>query len=112
MIFDIYVPLFNLAFEYQGYHHFNDHYVYGNAKEYNARDIAKREVCDSLGLTLIEIPYWWHHDKESIMAIIHKSRPNVTWNPGNIVPFSKSSHYQVCKKYSKTNCPELLVSTQ
>src|SRR5262249_32758999 len=41
------------------------------------RDDQKRQVCQSARLTLIEIPYWWDNQKASLLATIHKFRPDL-----------------------------------
>jgi len=51
--------------------------VFGDGKSHQLRDDEKSRVCKSLGITLVEVPYWWRHDKESIMAILQKCRPDI-----------------------------------
>jgi len=63
MIFDIYIPTLAVALEYQGLQHYQGHYIYGDTKYYNERDDEKRKACKSMGISLIEVPYWWQHDK-------------------------------------------------
>jgi len=87
MVFDIYVPTLGLAFEYQGRQHYKDHLVYGATKEYKDRDEEKRQRCSLAQITLIEVPYWWRHDKESIVAILHKYRPDITSHSDIATPF-------------------------
>eukprot|EP01114_Cavostelium_apophysatum_P014945 TRINITY_DN3988_c0_g1_i1.p1 TRINITY_DN3988_c0_g1~~TRINITY_DN3988_c0_g1_i1.p1 ORF type:complete len:821 (-),score=192.21 TRINITY_DN3988_c0_g1_i1:289-2751(-) len=42
-----------------------------------ARDIfdGVRATCKKLGITLIEVPYWWDRRRESLIATIHKAAP-------------------------------------
>eukprot|EP01121_Diplochlamys_sp_Union-15-3_P015497 TRINITY_DN5137_c0_g1_i1.p1 TRINITY_DN5137_c0_g1~~TRINITY_DN5137_c0_g1_i1.p1 ORF type:complete len:359 (-),score=52.32 TRINITY_DN5137_c0_g1_i1:168-1244(-) len=80
--FDVYVPEHKLALEYQGYHHYHDHYMYGPAKEYKRRDSHKKESCKRVGITLVAVPYWWELDKESVIACIHQQRPELVPDPG------------------------------
>jgi len=63
MIFDIYVDGMNLALEYQGYQHYYDHYMFGDANQRKERDVERQKACKSLGMECIGIPYWWQHDK-------------------------------------------------
>jgi len=77
MVFDIYIRALKLAFEYQGHHHFHDHYMFGDVAEKKIRDEDRRHACKSNGITLIEVPYWWHRDKESIIALLHHYRPDI-----------------------------------
>jgi len=87
MIFDIYVPVFKLVLEYQGFQHYYDHFIHGKTIDYAKRDEEKRQVCHALGITLIEVPYWWQRDKESIIAIIHNSRPDLIPHSVMTTPF-------------------------
>jgi len=77
MILDVYVPSFQLAFEYQGAHHYRQHNFFGCAASYQKRDKAKQKACELLGITLLEVPYWWKRDKESVIAMLKRFRPDV-----------------------------------
>jgi len=72
ILFDIYIPSLKLVFEYNGTHHYHSNEVFGDTKSHRERDSGKLEVCRSEGITVIEVPYWWRRDKESIVAILHK----------------------------------------
>jgi len=41
-------------------------------------------------ITLIDIPYWWDCNKESLEATIHLIRPDLIPKLGNGIPISKS----------------------
>jgi len=84
MIFDVCVPSYNIVFEYQGYQHFFDNYIFGDAKSQQERDKERNDACISQGIHCIEVPYWWRRDRESIVAVLHKLRPD-------ILPFSTVS---------------------
>ncbi len=59
-----YLPTYALAFEYQGVQHFCDFYYFGTSvRMYQQLDQEKRGYCKQLGITLIEIPYWWNYTK-------------------------------------------------
>jgi len=78
IVFDVYVPGLCLAFEYNGYQHYYNHFMFGDVKSHKERDKARQIVCEALGITVIEIPYWWSgQDKESIIAALHKIRPDI-----------------------------------
>jgi len=77
MVFDIYIAAFNLAFEYNGYQHYYDHYLFGNVNSHKLRDTERHNACKSKGITLIEVPYWWHCDKESVVSLLYKIRPDI-----------------------------------
>jgi len=89
MVFDVYIPTLCLAFEYQGIHHYQNHYIFGSAVDYKKRDIEKKLKCQSLGITLIEVPYWWKRDMESIKGIMHKWKPDILSqlpSESNVIP--------------------------
>jgi len=87
MIFDIYVPSLNLVFEYHGHQHFTDHLLFGETKFLKERDSERYDACNSLGVTDIEIPYWWQRDKESIIAVLNKHRADIVSNNSQVIPF-------------------------
>jgi hypothetical protein len=57
---DIYNPELSLAFEYQGRQHYSFtpffHSSYNDFVKQQERDVFKRQRCEELGITLIEIP--------------------------------------------------------
>jgi hypothetical protein len=59
MEIDILIPQLNLAFEYHGEQHHLFHFLQGHPEEQQRRDAEKRIKCDEVGITLIEVPYWW-----------------------------------------------------
>jgi len=75
--FDIYIPSLNLIIEYHGSQHYHDHYMFGNVISRHERDEQRRVLCNYLNITYLEVPYWWEHDKESVLAIIHYVRPDI-----------------------------------
>jgi hypothetical protein len=82
MELDVYFSSLSLAFEYQGQHHYSPYFLYGLerfdiSKE---RDEEKRTACKASGLTLIEVPYWWKKDRESILELVHYYRPDIVPN--------------------------------
>jgi len=77
MFFDIYVPSLNIIFEYHGYQHYYYHHIFGDVKFPKGRDNERRLLCAKQNITYIEIPYWWPHDKESIIAIMCQVRPDI-----------------------------------
>jgi len=78
MVLDIYVPTFNLAFEYQGHHHYHDSKLFGGCMSHQQRDYEKHHLSGSHGITLIEVPYWWQRDKDSLATTLHKYRPDIS----------------------------------
>jgi len=74
---DIFVPSLNLAFEYHGYQHYHHHKIFGEVKSRKERDNERHKACTSIGVTSISVPYWWKHDKESILELLYKSRADI-----------------------------------
>lgn len=77
MELDVYIPSLNLAFEYQGKQHFTNIYSMQDHTKVQERDSEKRALCSSLGIDLIEIPYWWDGSVNSLLATIHQIRPQL-----------------------------------
>jgi len=85
--FDVFLEQEKLAFEYQGEQHFRDIYALGSPQwKYVERDEEKRVECKAHGITLIEIPYWWDFEKESLLATIHSFRSDLISTPGKGIP--------------------------
>lgn len=76
---DIYIPDFKLAFEYHGMQHYKQFFM-DNIEEQKVdfpqfvcswikrRDEYRRVMCKHLGITLIEIPYWWDKNEGSCIV--------------------------------------------
>ena len=64
MELDLFLPEKNLAFEYQGEHHYQDIPAFAPHRQYVERDHQKRMVCEKSGITLVEVPYWWDFETE------------------------------------------------
>ena len=83
---DIFIPELSLAFEYQGQQHFYDIYCFSSHSEYLRRDRQKQRACYLKGITLIEVPYWWDNQLDSLKTTIHYKRPDIIPYPGNGIP--------------------------
>lgn len=70
---DFYLPSVKLAFEYQGDQHFEQTFR-GDVQNQMERDNVKRQLCKQLGISLIEIPYWWKSNNAfpKLLASINK----------------------------------------
>jgi len=88
MVFDVYVPSLNLIFEYQGHQHYNDNYLFGEIKSRLDRENEKHGACNSVGISYLKVPYWWQRDKESIVGVLHRYRPDILDISKDVFPFS------------------------
>jgi len=70
---DIWIPKWKLAFEYHGMQHFREAFNKDIVQQKN-RDVMRRKACSDIGITLIEIPYWWDLKEESVLATLLQSR--------------------------------------
>jgi hypothetical protein len=91
MEFDLFLPEYSLAFEYQGEHHYYEVYKFGPHKLFSQRDERKRNASRNAGITLVEIPYWWDFKMESLRATVYQYCPELIRDPGNGTPISKMS---------------------
>ncbi len=77
MELDVYIEEYSLAFEYQGEHHYDDHFLYGVSTTQQQKDDAKRKACKAHNITLIEIPYWWDGSTHSLLTTLSERRPDL-----------------------------------
>eukprot|EP01114_Cavostelium_apophysatum_P021810 TRINITY_DN7703_c0_g1_i1.p1 TRINITY_DN7703_c0_g1~~TRINITY_DN7703_c0_g1_i1.p1 ORF type:complete len:1057 (-),score=241.58 TRINITY_DN7703_c0_g1_i1:7-3177(-) len=89
---DVAIPRFKLAFEYQGEQHFFNSNRFGLSDGQKQRDQLKRLTCEKVGITLVDIPFWWDGKADSLLATIHRARPDV-------VPESRLSGRSVAIPY-------------
>jgi hypothetical protein len=94
MELDFFFPDLKLAVEYQGAQHFIDIHVFAPQRAYAFRDQQKRKACLQENITLIEIPYWWDFNEESLRATIHHQRPDLLPRPISGAPIPSKSPYQ------------------
>lgn len=69
---DIWIPKYKLGFEYHGEQHFLSMFNQDMSLQY-ARDKHRRQICYQMGITLIEIPYWWDLKKGLLFYIINST---------------------------------------
>jgi len=75
--FDFFMPSVHLAIEYQGEQHFHWTNLHGSPEERQKNDVHKREACMLIGVTLIEIPYYWEASYRALQLIILEHRPDL-----------------------------------
>ena len=70
--FDIFIPSLNLAFEYQGEHHYNyfPSPFNANLEYYQIHDQLKLKSSKLLDIHLVAIPYWWDLSIPSLYSSI------------------------------------------
>ncbi len=83
---DVLIREQSVALEYQGEQNFSDIYALGSQFVHNHKNLRKKSACESKGITLIVVPYWWDMKKESLMAGIHKSRPDLIVSIEGLIP--------------------------
>jgi hypothetical protein len=75
--FDVWIPVLNIAFEYQGQQHYLQHDVLhetGDLRIQCERDSKKSKICDESCIELYQIPFWWNHDASTIYEILESLR--------------------------------------
>jgi len=72
--FDVFVKSCNMAIEFQGNYHFFDILTLGEHELFATRDLEKAVTCAFQNVSLLEVPYWWDMDKESLVSTIHSLR--------------------------------------
>ena len=84
--YDIYIPSLNIAFEYQGQHHFDDiPSGFSHVELYRSRDREKEELSEKQQIKLITIPYWWDQSSTSLRSTIHLDGLNFEKNVNSIL---------------------------
>jgi len=77
MELDVFVENLAFAMEYQGLHHFGDIAQLGNTTITMMSDKEKRTKCSEIGLTLIEVPYWWSGQAVVLKNSLLSLRPDI-----------------------------------
>jgi hypothetical protein len=77
MELDIFLPKENLALEFQGEQHYHDIYGVGTCIDRSQRDREKILACRNIGISLVEVPYWWDFQKPSLIATIQSIRKDL-----------------------------------
>mmetsp|Transcript_21913 Transcript_21913/g.85865 ORF Transcript_21913/g.85865 Transcript_21913/m.85865 type:complete len:546 (+) Transcript_21913:62-1699(+) len=74
---DVFVPDHNIAFEYNGEHHYEEISHYGALDVYQSRDMRKVEICKRAGVRLITVPFWWDRQVPSLLATVIMQHPSI-----------------------------------
>ncbi len=75
----IFLPELAIAFEYNGEYHYFAIRIFDERKlkAVQHRDRAKKLICETAGINLLVIPYWWNNTIESVAHLIHMIRPDI-----------------------------------
>ncbi len=60
------------------------------------QDEEKKQTCERLGITLIEVPYWWNGSQETIRSLIRKTRPDIPLQTS--IDSTEKNHYNIAGK--------------
>jgi len=74
---DVFLPSLNLILEYNGEQHYLWNYRYGSPSSQQLRDKERRLICDTIGLTILEVPFWWDHKEDTLAMTIRRHRPDL-----------------------------------
>eukprot|EP00026_Physarum_polycephalum_P001040 Phypoly_transcript_01041.p1 GENE.Phypoly_transcript_01041~~Phypoly_transcript_01041.p1 ORF type:complete len:1163 (+),score=140.56 Phypoly_transcript_01041:229-3717(+) len=75
---DVWIPDFNLSFEFQdAYHYTSTWYSHIPLETLRQKDIRKQKTVENGGVTLITVPCWWDGNEESLIASIRTRRPEL-----------------------------------
>uniref|UniRef100_A0A6B2L7Z6 RAP domain-containing protein n=1 Tax=Arcella intermedia TaxID=1963864 RepID=A0A6B2L7Z6_9EUKA len=77
-IFDFYIPGRKLIIEYQGELHYYAILNWVSWDELKKKDEEKIRLCESHGLRLVCIPYWWDHSLSALHLIINSKMQTIT----------------------------------
>ena len=80
MSYDVFVPKWNLAFEYQGQQHFEPIEFFGGEDSFvhtQTRDLEKKQLSEKNGIHLVYINYWENLTKELIVEKIRSVLPEI-----------------------------------
>jgi len=66
IVFDVYIPALELVFEYNGVQHYQFHILFGDVHDLKERDNERSNACRLLGISIVEVPFSWKHDKAII----------------------------------------------
>merc|ERR1712137_9825 len=78
---DVWIPQLNLAVEFHGKQHYQDVPLFGPLELYQQRDALKREACRQSGIRLMEVPYWWDNQANSLHASLYRVAPDACLHP-------------------------------
>jgi hypothetical protein len=106
---DAFISSLAIAFEFQGEQHYGAH-IYGHTSRSISNDAEKRSFCSKLGVTLIEVPFWWDKSKEQLESAIARVRPDIIQHVVKGKPFATSQEIKRSTLYIPQHDYELATS--
>jgi len=92
LLFDCFVPEYNLVLDYQGVEHFHPEFSFIGSSTafsiYSQINELKKEYCLKHSLKHIVIPYWWNEIPDSLVATLKNTIPNISLNSGLFEEFT------------------------
>eukprot|EP01114_Cavostelium_apophysatum_P022496 TRINITY_DN815_c0_g2_i1.p1 TRINITY_DN815_c0_g2~~TRINITY_DN815_c0_g2_i1.p1 ORF type:complete len:558 (+),score=47.03 TRINITY_DN815_c0_g2_i1:36-1709(+) len=76
MEFDIWIEEFKMGIEYQGEHHY--YQLWERCQDSSIRmfrDEEKIQACSEMGITLVQIPFWWDGSQKQLLSTIGAACP-------------------------------------
>jgi hypothetical protein len=84
LLWQVFIPQYSLALEYQGETHYFSSHIFGKASDRKQVDQIKRKYAEQIGVTLISIPFWWDKSPHSLASTIHLHRPDINFNKAQL----------------------------
>jgi hypothetical protein len=73
MYFDVWIPMYNLAVEYNGIQHYMEHgfvHTHEGLFRQSKRDKEKITQCKIFDITILSIPFWWQNEVEVVAQML------------------------------------------
>merc|ERR1712137_109999 len=77
--FDVFVPSYRLALEYQGYHHYNELPAFGSLELYQQRDEEKQQLAARHQISLVAVPFSWDNSLPALQELIRQQCPSISF---------------------------------
>jgi hypothetical protein len=85
MELDVYIPSLKLAIE-----HYKEKLAV-SLEEQVKRDREKMLACQQIGISLVQVPYWWSNSANALLSTIKQFRPELKFNlPRHSFPHEES----------------------
>eukprot|EP00026_Physarum_polycephalum_P006541 Phypoly_transcript_06589.p1 GENE.Phypoly_transcript_06589~~Phypoly_transcript_06589.p1 ORF type:complete len:413 (+),score=20.94 Phypoly_transcript_06589:184-1239(+) len=104
MEFDLWIPEYEICFEFQDAYHYMTTWYYQNPQEHiKHKDHIKKNMALQNGMTLIIIPCWWDSTVETLVATIDFHRPDLMISGcGQLIDLNPPNDY-----FTERDVPEI-----